>query len=76
MRPPQGVGECLPQRAGLAGEYVGSALDESTSPPRRRTACAISTPTGPPPSTSSRQVILIWLRSRRRKALSILWMRF
>ena len=27
----------------------------ATSPPRRRTACAISTPTGPPPSTSSRR---------------------
>ena len=27
----------------------------ATSPPRRRTACAISTPTGPPPSTSRRR---------------------
>ncbi len=27
----------------------------ATSPPRRRTACAISTPTGPPPRTSSRR---------------------
>jgi hypothetical protein len=72
--PPQGVGECLRQR-GLRGEARGR-LDESTSPPRRRTGCAISKPTGPPPNTSSSQLIRNWPRSRRRKALSILWMRF
>ena len=51
----QDLAERLAQRRGLAGEHVSAPSTSATSPPRRRTACAISTPTGPPPSTSSRR---------------------
>ena len=52
----QRVGERLAERRGLAGEQVLGPVARAS--PRRRdgaTACAISTPTGPPPSTSSRR---------------------
>jgi hypothetical protein len=53
--PAQGLGECPPRGWGSRGSNCAVPSTRTTSPPRRRTACAISTPTGPPPSTSSRR---------------------
>ena len=44
-----------PSGAGSRASTCSAPSTSATSPPRRRTACAISTPTGPPPSTSSRR---------------------
>jgi len=41
--------------AGSRGSTRSPPTTRVTSPPSRRTACAISAPTGPPPSTSSRR---------------------
>ena len=43
-----------PSGAGSRGSTWSAPSTSATSPPRRRTACAISTPTGPPPRISSR----------------------
>ena len=52
---PHRLGGASPSAAGSRAMSRGAPSTTMTSPPRRRTACAISTPTGPPPSTSSRR---------------------
>ena len=49
------LAERLAQRLRLARQHVVHALDERHRGAHARTAWAISTPTGPPPSTSSRR---------------------
>ena len=44
-----------PSGAGSRASTCSAPSTSATSPPRRRTACAISTPTGPPPRTSRRR---------------------
>ena len=44
-----------PSGAGSRASTCSALSASATSPPRRRTAWAISTPTGPPPSTSRRR---------------------
>ena len=51
----QDLAERLASGAGSRGSRCSERSMSTTSPPRRRTACAISTPTGPPPSTSRRR---------------------
>ena len=44
-----------PSGAGSRASTCAEPSTSTTSPPSRRTACAISVPTGPPPSTSIRR---------------------
>ena len=44
-----------PSGAGSRASTCSEPSTSTTSPPRRRTACAISVPTGPPPRTSIRR---------------------